>query len=281
MDHLLRNREQVIADLQDSGKVEKTTWICFWVFYALTTLYGLIMGSQNLFHGYNDGIWYTLAAAVKLPLLFLLTLAICLPLLYVLNVLIGPRAPFKVIVGILMASLTVTSILLAACALILGFFMLSTKNYAFIKLLNVAIFTVAGLYGVWFLSRALCMLPNPHIEARKAEIPSVDDPRFRPFVPADTPKAESDQAISTSTTATTLRTLEQANSRFSVPEGPQSNVGTIITWWLITYGMVGTQMAWLMRPFLGSPGLQFTFFRPQESNFYVNLMHTLGRLLGA
>jgi hypothetical protein len=230
VDHLLRNREQVVSDLQDPTKVAATTRICFWVFAVLTIVYGLIMGSQGLMHGHPISGWkYALAAGVKLPVLFLLTLAICLPLLYVLNVLIGPRARFSVVFGILMASFAVTSIVLASCALILAFFMLSTKSYPFIVLLNTSIFTLAGLYGVWFLGKALYSLT--------------------PMVPEEA--------------GTTGR----------------GNVGTIITWWLITYGIVGTQMAWLLRPFIGSPGAPFSFFRVQESNFYVNLVLTIGHLL--
>jgi hypothetical protein len=218
IDHLLRNREQVIADLQDSAKVGQVTKTCSKVFVTLTVLYGLIMGSQSLMHGHASGWMYSLTAATKLPLLFLLTLAICIPLMYVLNVLMGPREQFKVIFGVLMSSLAVTSILLAACALILGFFMLSTKSYAFITLLNVLIFSIAGLYGVWFLAKGM-------------------------------------HAIAAAQTS-----IEN-----------QPNVKTIINWWLITYGIVGTQMAWMMRPFIGHPGTPFSIFRPQESNFYITV----------
>lgn len=228
IDHLLRNREQVIADLQDSRGVSQVTKTCFKVFLVLTVLYGLIMGSQSLMHGYGYGWMYSLTAAVKLPLLFLLTLAICLPLLYVLNILIGTREQFKVVLGILMSSLAVTSILLSACALILGFFMLSTKSYAFITLLNVAIFTISGLYGVWFLAQAMHTLA-PKIEAESG-------------------KREA------------------------------GNVKAIINWWMITYGIVGTQMAWMMRPFIGSPGTPFSIFRAQESNFYITIVNLIQRL---
>lgn len=233
VDHLLRNREQVISDLQSSSTVSQVTRTCFKVFVMLTLVYGLIMGSQSLIHGYGSGWMYSVTAAIKLPLLFLLTLAICIPLLYVMNVLIGPRQQFGVILGILMSSLAVTSILLAACALILGFFMLSTKSYQFITMLNVIIFTIAGLYGVWFLGKAI-----------------------HSFDKAD--KSASDE----------------------IPQHPASSARTIINWWLITYGIVGTQMAWLMRPFIGSPGTEFSIFRAQESNFYVAVFRLLGKLIG-
>ncbi|MDO8589119.1 MAG: hypothetical protein Q7T82_19000 [Armatimonadota bacterium] len=228
IDHLLRNREQVTADLQKGAETRANTRSCFLVFVALSALYGLIMGSHGLVHGNPEGWKFALAAAIKLPFLFLLTLAICLPLLYILNVLIGPRARFGVVLGITMASIAVTSIVLASCGLIVLFFMLSTKSYAFMKLLNVAVFTLAGGYGVWFLSKSIHELP-----------------------PA------------------------------KAPDGPgaKSGTGTIITWWLIAYGIVGTQMAWLMRPFIGDPSSHFAIFRAQESNFYVNVIETIGRLM--
>lgn len=231
IDHLLRNREEVVADLRDEKKVRQSISACFLIFVALSVFYGFVMGAHNLVHGYRDGWEYALAAAVKLPMLFLFTLAICLPLLYVLNVLIGPRARFSIVLGHLLTSIAVTSIVLASCAPILAFFMLSTKSYAFIKLLNVAIFTLAGAYGVWYLGKGM----NEMAESA----------------------ADEDVPIKTS-----------------------RSTATIMKWWLVTYGTVGTQMAWLLRPYIGSPSMPFSFFRPQESNFFENLAHTIGKLMG-
>ena len=63
VDHLLRNREAVIADLKDDGKVSEVTGTCFKVFVTLTVLYGVIMGSQSLVHGYAMGWMYVPASA--------------------------------------------------------------------------------------------------------------------------------------------------------------------------------------------------------------------------
>jgi hypothetical protein len=236
LDHLLRDREQVAADLQHEKKVTTNIRSCFWLFVGLSVIYGLAMGSHSLIHGRPDGWKYALAAGIKLPLMFLLTLAICLPLLYVLNVLIGPRARFKVVLGLLVASIAVTGIVFASCTLILIFFMLSTANYEFIKLLNWCIFSVAGLYGVWFLRKGMMELD--------VSIPSE----------SSTP----DQAAAES----------------------KRGIGTIMNWWLVTYGIVGAQMAWLMRPFIGSPDTPFSLFRAQESNIYIEIVQSFGRLLG-
>lgn len=53
----------------------------------------------------------------------------------------------------------------------------------------------------------------------------------------------------------------------------------LLQFWLILYAFVGTQMGWTLRPFFGSPG-EFQLFRDLEGNFYVNVLQTLGYLLG-
>ena len=77
-------------------------------------------------------------SAVKLPLLFLATLAICLPTLYLFNLVFGARLSVMQAVTLIMASITVTSVLTLAFAPISLFFLISANNYAFFKLLNVA-----------------------------------------------------------------------------------------------------------------------------------------------
>lgn len=48
---------------------------------------------------------------------------------------------------------------------------------------------------------------------------------------------------------------------------PRQAVG-ILKIWILIFAFVGTQMAWSLRPFVGSPELGFQIFRAQESNFY-------------
>ncbi|OFX15163.1 MAG: hypothetical protein A2Z18_05695 [Armatimonadetes bacterium RBG_16_58_9] len=232
IDHLLRNREQVASDLQDESKVGGNTSASFKVFVGLSVLYGVIMGAHGLIHGRADGWKFVIATAAKLPLLFLLTLAICLPLLYVLNVLIGPRARFRMVLGMLVASISATSIVLASFSLILLFFMFSTDNYHFIMVLNTCVFAVAGLYGGGYLRKAMAQLYPP--------------------TPPPAPGQPS----------------------------PKDSTSTIMNWWLITYGIVGAQMAWLMRPFIGSPSVPFSLFRARESNIYIAILTSIGKLLG-
>jgi hypothetical protein len=47
-----------------------------------------------------------------------------------------------------------------------------------------------------------------------------------------------------------------------------ANVKTVFRCWVILFGLVGAQMGWVLRPFIGRPGLPFTWFRTRESNFF-------------
>ena len=46
--------------------------------------------------------------------------------------------------------------------------------------------------------------------------------------------------------------------------------------WVLVFGFVGTQMAWSLRPFIGSPERPFQVFRPDvEGNFYTGVAHSI------
>ena len=51
--------------------------------------------------------------------------------------------------------------------------------------------------------------------------------------------------------------------------------------WVVVYAIVGAQMGWVLRPFIGAPGLEFSFLRDRESNFFLDFFETIGRLFGA
>ncbi|MEV8511012.1 hypothetical protein [Dactylosporangium sp. NPDC051484] len=53
---------------------------------------------------------------------------------------------------------------------------------------------------------------------------------------------------------------------------------TLLNVWILLFGFVGTQLAWTLRPFVGSPGEPFEIFRKIEGNFYVEVVRAIGRL---
>lgn len=50
--------------------------------------------------------------------------------------------------------------------------------------------------------------------------------------------------------------------------------------WLVIYSFVGIQMGWVLRPFLGHPGLPTSFFRPDSwGNAYVYVAEMIGHAM--
>jgi len=43
---------------------------------------------------------------------------------------------------------------------------------------------------------------------------------------------------------------------------------------LVLYVFVGTQLAWVLRPFVGDPDMEFQLFRPRYGNFYESVWHS-------
>jgi hypothetical protein len=48
---------------------------------------------------------------------------------------------------------------------------------------------------------------------------------------------------------------------------------------LVLYVFVGTQLAWVLRPFVGDPGMKFQVFRPRQGNFYESVWHSTHQVL--
>ncbi len=58
-----------------------------------------------------------------------------------------------------------------------------------------------------------------------------------------------------------------------------ANMGLLYIW-ILLFGFVGTQLAWTLRPFFGSPGEPFGLFRHIGGTFYADVLRTIGHLLG-
>jgi hypothetical protein len=168
-----------------------------------------------------------------------LTLLICFPSLYVFSTLLGSRLSFVATLKVLLGIVAITVTVLASFGPIVAFFSVSTENYSFMKLLNVAFFAVAGALGVGALLKALRFLLAP-----------VPDPNTLPPVLSQEGKAsESEQQIR-----------------------------RVFRIWILTYMLVGAQMGWVLRPFLGDPHQPFTWFRARQANFFVDVWHTFWKL---
>ena len=54
----------------------------------------------------------------------------------------------------------------------------------------------------------------------------------------------------------------------------------LVRLWVLIYGFVGSQMAWMLRPLIGAPSMKFELFRQLGGNFYGNVLVSLGEMLG-
>lgn len=53
----------------------------------------------------------------------------------------------------------------------------------------------------------------------------------------------------------------------------------LLLFWLVLYGLVGSQLGWTLRPFFGAPGEPFQLFRNIEGNFYAQVIRSIITLL--
>lgn len=149
---LLQDRESFIKDVAGGVTLRSKLNQLLAISVASFALYGSIIGSHH-------GLPQALSAAIKLPLLFLLTIAICMPTLYF----FGSRRSAMQTFVLLLTGTAIMGIALIGLAPVTLFFIVTTDDYQFFKLMNVVFFTVAGTLGVAFLSR--CMrLPHEHEE---------------------------------------------------------------------------------------------------------------------
>ena len=246
----------------------------------LAMFYGACMGSFSLLKaspaGLNDPygpFLQVIASTIKTPALFLLTLVVTLPSLYVSNALIGSRLTLLGMTRLLTAAIAVNVAVLASLGTIVLFFSLTTNSYPFVLLLNVAAFSVAGTLGLMFLLQTLHRVLSPDEEESTEETP-------------DRPPSEGADALDHAREDALDDDLNGAEpppqpAAIDMPAGQVLGRHTKLVFrcWLVLFSLVGAQMGWVLRPFIGSPDLAFAFFRPKESNFFAAVFSALGKLL--
>lgn len=233
--------------------------------------YGAVLGSSK-------GWLQALSSTVKLPVLFLATLAICLPTLYLFNLVFGARLLMSQAVSLIMVCITVISVLTLAFAPISLFFRITAQSYSFFKLLNISILVLTALIGLRFLTEGMRALNDSNAAQ---ELISVDATTSTPdgvdaVATTDTaaPVSAGNGVGTALATAPALLVVASAES----PRPPASM--TLLYVWILLFGFVGTQLAWTLRPFFGSPDEPFEIFRNINGTFYSDVLETIGRLIG-
>jgi len=179
-------------------------------------IYGIVMGSYN-------GILQSLVTGVKIPCLLFLSLLICFPALYVIQYMIGSTMTLFQMTNIILSGFVVFSTIALSFAAIVIFFMITSENYAFLKLLHVAIFTFSGIFAI----------------------------------------------------KTIINGLTYSCEKKNIYPKLGMNIFKI---WVVILAFVSSQLAWNLRPFVGSRDMPFQLFRERESNFYVAVFQSVADL---
>jgi len=181
-----------------------------------TFLYGIVMGSYN-------GFLQSLVTGLKVPCLIFLSLLICFPALYVIQYMIGSTMTLSQMANVILSGFIVFSTIALSFAPIVIFFMITSSNYSFLKILHVAIFSFSGLFAVKTIISGLSF------------------------------------------------SCEKKNIY------PKLGM-KIFKIWIVIFAFVASQLAWNLRPFIGSRDLPFELFRVRESNFYVAVIQSVVQL---
>ena len=161
------------------------------------------------------------------------------------------------VLRLLVAALAVTVTVLASLGPIVAFFSVSTTSYPFMILLNVVVFSVAGLLGMAFLLQTL------H--------------RLSLIAPEPTPVHEP-EPVGEEKGAGRRNCCRPALWSRSTTGCLSRHVKAVFRCWILLFGLVGAQMGWVLRPFVGNPDMPFTWFRPRESNVFQGILKALANL---
>ena len=274
---LLQNRNRFIAEIATGNALMRKIENLLVISVCAFALYGFIMGMSNSF-------LQSLASMVKLPLLYLATTAICFPTFFIFYSLFGSKTTFMKSMAYMLTAICVMSVIMLAFAPVTLFFLLTSDNYTFFKLLNVLFFAVSGIVGVSFFYRMIVAVDSQaDMEAQAAGIGFPDSAADgkRP-APNGTGTAGAGQAAVLGGPEAGANPMgiwaEDLAAGVRRPAAAHGARNKILFFWLILYAFVGTQLAWTLRPFFGAPDMPFELVRKLGGNFYVDVIKSIARL---
>jgi hypothetical protein len=123
---------------------------------ALLVSSTLFLSVYGFMTGLSHGWLQALSTAIKMPLLFLITMAFCLPALYFFALaLLGIRLSILQVTTVVLSGIGVTAFLLLGLSPVTLFFVLTSTNYPFFQLLAVIFVSISGFIGLYYLLRGM------------------------------------------------------------------------------------------------------------------------------
>ena len=143
----LKDPQEFYQSVQRNEELKTKAFSLFTSTVVFLALYGFVTG---LSHGWLQA----LSSAVKMPLLFLLTLAFTLPALYFFALaLLNIRFSVAQAGVVVLSGIGVTAFLLLGLSPVTLFFVLTSSNYAFFQLLAVVFVAISGFTGLYYVLR--------------------------------------------------------------------------------------------------------------------------------
>lgn len=281
LDRLLRGEATSDSALKYGGVMIPLDKILL-VSLLLAAFSGLCIGTFCLINGADAQLQRMLSTLFKVPILFFLTLFITFPSLYAFNAIIGTRLEITSLLRLLVSAIGVMVAVLASLGPIVAFFSFSATSYPFMLLLNVAVFTVAGLLGFRFLYRTLDRL---HIR-RDTDPENLSDTGPLSELQEQTAVSMESECGEEEAEEGFRWLGDTLQPRSSVPgplektskRGTDPKVRMMFQIWILVFGLVGAQMGWVLRPFIGDPDVPFEWFAPRESSFFEAIIAALEQL---
>lgn len=209
--------EDYFAALDDKQNTSRLIPYQILLILIFSIAYGLVMGSHN-------SLLQSSISALKFPALIFLSLIICFPAFYVIQFILGSQISFRIMINIVFSGFVVFTTIAVSFATIVIFFMITGNNYAFLKLLHVAILTFSGIFG--------------------------------------------------------MRTIVQGLKYSCEKKNIYPKLGiTIFKIWILIFAFVSLQLAWNLRPFIGSKDLPTELFREKEGNFYLAIIRSISDII--
>jgi len=78
----------------------------------------------------------------------------------------------------------------------------------------------------------------------------------------------------------TITMFEATSVDVAAAASANQRTSRVLRVWCFVYGIVGAQMGWLLRPFIGSPELPFAFLRDRDGSIFTGIVRSIAELFG-
>jgi hypothetical protein len=144
---------------------------------------------------------------------------------------------------------------------------------------------VSGFLGLSFLMQTLNRISIAAWYAREREAIQAKMPVVEPITATEVPEGEQlaqDVEVANMSKLWPAGATQRPGALGPLDQVPGHFLGDhvrkVFVTWILVFGLVGAQMSWLLRPFIGDPDTEFAWLRPRGSNFFEAVGHLLWSL---